>query len=1128
MSTPSRLSRSFSALNATQFFGALNDNVFKLLATFVVIGAVGQAEAQKMSGIGGLLFALPFLLFTPAAGVLADRISKRSIIVLAKVLEIGVMALGVAAFAVGKPWLAFGVLFLMSAQSALFGPAKYGIIPELVTKDQLSRANSYIVMMTYLAVIIGTGLGPWLAEQVGGRYAVAAVACVVLAVAGTAASLGIGKTPPARATATASLFFVKDVWKTMRSIRHDRYLVMTVVAAAYFSLIGAFLQLNLIPFGIRHLGVSEVQGGYLFLPAALGIGMGAFVAGKLSGRNVEFGIVPMGAFGLTVCVFGLAVLPHGIATTLALVALAGFSAGLYIVPLEAFIQLRSPPDRRGEIIAANGFLSWIGVLLAAVFMLVFDALGLSPALGFFVMSVLTLGLTVAALRVLPDFLVRFIGLVLTRLCYRIRVLGLENVPIEGGALLVSNHVSMSDALLIQATQQRRIRFMMYRSIYEQHPLKAIFKLMRVIPIAMEDTPKKLLESLHLARQELDDGYLVCIFAEGALTRTGNMQEFKSGLERIVKGTSHPIVPVYLGGVWGSIFSHYYGPKRPSVPVRFPYPATVIFGKPLPPTSKSHEVRGAVLELSVDYMNDRKPEREPLGVCFARTARKNWSRDAMSDTTGKRLSFGRALAGSVALAAVLRKEVDGQDHVGVLVPTSVGGALTNLALAMLRKVSVNLNFTASKEAFASAIKQAEIRTIITSKAFIEKMPQFAEIPGLLYLEDLSARIAPSSKVLALMKARFLPVGMLCSARHFEADELATIIFSSGTTGEPKGVMLSHHNLISNVESLTLVFRPKPEDRLYGALPFFHSFGFLAGIWFPMLTGTPCSYHTNPLDGAKAAEVVRQDRCTALFATPTFLLSYIRRAEKEDFKTLRMVVVGAEKLKPKVAEAFEEKFGFRPLEGFGATELAPVAALSIPDVDVDGVYQAGTRIGSVGQAMPGVAAKVVDPESGAMLAPGHPGLLLIKGPNVMLGYLKRPDLTAEAIQDGWYHTGDIATIDDDGFITITDRLARFSKIGGEMVPHMAIEDAYIKGLQTHEHVLAVTSMPDEKRGERLVVLYTEAAGDPAALHAIIEKSEIPNLWKPDRNAYFKVDHIPVTGSGKLDVKSIKHLAADAAKP
>jgi len=1128
MSPASRLSPSFSWLNATQFLGALNDNIFKLIAIYFLIGVPNASKPSTIIALGSALFALPFLLFTPAAGILADRFSKQRIIVICKVLEVVAMIAGVIALASGMPRLVYGVIFLMGTHSALFGPSKYGIIPELVGKDKLSIANGYIVLMTYVAIILGTTLAPAISEGVDKHYARAAMICVGIAVAGAVLSLFITRTPPAGSRSRISLFFLRDVSRTLKEIKTDHYLMMAILASAFFNVIGAYTQQNVLLYGMQVLGLNELHSTYLFLVTAIGIGLGGVFAGKLSGRNVELGIVPLGAFGLAVTLASLSVVPVNIPLIGVIMFLLGLSAGLFIVPLDAFIQWRSAPEKRGEVLAASGFLNWVGILLSAGLVFGLSAAGLSAGGGFAFVGVLTLVLTVVAIRVLPDFLVRFIALVLTRFVYRIRTIGIENVPLEGGALLVSNHVSLADALLILATQQRRIRFMMHRSIYEGHPLQGLFRLMGVIPIAMEDPPKKIVESLRHAREELDKGYMVCIFAEGALTRTGMIQEFKPGFERIVKGSNYPIIPIYLGGAWGSIFSHYYGKKRPHIPVKFPYPVTVIFGTPLPATAKSHEVRIGVLELSARYFEDRKPQRESIGATFVGTMRKNWSREAMSDSTGKRLTFGRVLAGAVAMADQLDAVTEGQDKVGVLIPTSVGGALVNMALMLRRKVAVNLNFTASSEAFQSAIQQAGLKTIITSKAFIDKMPALGATPGLVFLEDLAARIAPFSKFIALLKARWLPVGLVTSARNFEADELATIIFSSGTTGEPKGVMLSHHNLLSNVESVRMVFRPKDEDRLFASLPFFHSFGYLCGIWFPMLAGIPVSYHSNPMDGSKAAEIVREDKCTALFATPTFLLAYIRRATKEDFKSLRMVVVGAEKLKKRVSESFEERFGFKPLEGFGATELSPVAALSIPDVATDGVYQPGAREGSVGQPLPGVAAKVVDPETGATLPPNTPGLLLMKGPNVMLGYLGRPDLTAEAIKDGWYHTGDIATIDEDGFISITDRLARFSKIAGEMVPHMAIEEVYLKGLNASEVVIAVTSIADDKRGERLMVLYIDAAGDPGQLQELIDKSEIPNLWKPDRNAYIKVDHIPVTGTGKLDVKTLRGIAVERTSP
>ncbi len=1118
-----RFGKSFAWMNATQFFGALNDNIFKLLSFFFAIRLLGAERASSLVSLGGALFVVPFLLFTPAAGVLADRISKRTIIFWAKVLEIVVMALGVLAFSLSWVPGAFIVLFLMSTQSALFGPSKYGIVPELVQRDQISAANGALTLMTYLAIILGTAVGPWLGEVVGGRLWVAALVCVGIAVAGTMTSVGIERTPAGGSQARPSFSIVGDVWRTLRSIRGDTQLMMAVVASAYFSLIGSFLQLNLIPYGMNALGLSETQSGYLFFFAAIGIGVGSWLAGRLSGRNVEFGIVPIGALILAGAILGLGCSGVGLNSVRALILLAGVGAGLFLIPLDSFIQFRSPRDRVGSILAASSFLSWTGVLIGALLIWLFSGpLKLTSGQGFLVMGVLTVVLGVVAVIVLPDFLVRFFAMLLTRVCYRLRAHGVKNLPVEGGALLVANHVSFMDALQILAVQQRRIRFLMHRSIYEKKWLNPLFRLMGVIPIATEDSPKKIVESLRQARQAMDDGYMVCIFAEGALTRTGMTQGFRAGLERIVKDTSHPIIPIYIGGTWGSIFSHYYGKQQLRLPTKFPYPVSVMIGKPLPSNTRASDVRQAVMELAADYFETRKPLHRSLGEIFIKMARRKWGKAAIDDTSGRSLTWGTSLIGAIALARELRRRTQGEKNIGVLLPPSVGGMLVNVAIALLRKTSVNLNFTASDEAFRSAIEQAEIKTIISARAFIEKFPQYASLPGLVLMEDVRAGIGRFDTLRAACAARFLPVRCLTPLRGASADDVATIIFSSGTTGAPKGVMLTHHNIASNVESCTLVFRPREEDRLCATLPLFHSFGFTVGIWFPALTGICASYHTSPLDAGRVATMVRERKCTAMFVTPTFLLAYLRKAEREDFASLRLVVAGAEKLKPRLADAFEERFGIRPLEGYGTTELSPVAALSLPDVDVDGVYQAGHKEGSVGQPVPGVVARIVDPESGEALPVGSNGLLLIKGPNVMKGYLNRPDLTKEALVDGWYRTGDMAQLDENGFITITDRLARFSKIAGEMVPHLAIEEVYLRKLGTSEAVLVVTSVASERKGERLVVLCTAAAGDLLALHEIMQASELPNLWRPARDSYFRIDALPLTGSGKLDVKEVRMMA------
>ncbi|ABL00958.1 acyl-[ACP]--phospholipid O-acyltransferase [Pelobacter propionicus] len=1134
-SVTGKLSRSFVRLNATQFLGAMNDNILKLLIIFCLIGAQGAEHAGVITAAVGATFVLPFLLFSAPAGCLADRLAKSRIIVAVKLMEVAVTALAVLAFALGWHGGLYLVIFLMATHSAFFAPAKYGVIPELAGRDQLSRANGLVESFTYLAIIFGTTMASGLTQAVLGRFWLAALLCLLIAVAGLWAAFGMERTPAADSRRSISLF-PDEILRTLLEIHHDRDLMLAVIGQAYFLFMGAYAQLNLIAYGMQEMGLVEAQSGYLFLAAALGIGGGSLLAAKLSGRDVEFGIVPIGAIGLTIALMLLHAVPSSLPSCLAILVLFGVSAGLFSLPLQTFIQFRAEPARRGEVLAAASFLNWVGILLASALTWFFSGpLKLSAAQGFSSVGVLTLLLTLISFWALPDFLLRFIALVTMRVFYRIRIHGADNLPIEGPALLIPNHVTWVDALLLTATNQRRIRFVMQREIYDTPVLRVLFKLMGVIPVSSRDGKKELLEFIRRARAALDDGYMVCIFAEGELTRTGMLREFRGGFERIVKDSGYPIIPVYIGGAWGSILSYAHGRLLSRPPTLSPYRVSVIFGDPMPATSTALEVRQAVMQLSCDWFESRKAGRRPLAEQFVRTARRNWSRRAVADTSGKTLSYGQTLAGALALArklervlpAAASREKAGPErcgeagYVGVLLPPSVGGVLTNLALSLMGRVPVNLNYTASEASFRSAVEQCAITSIITSRAFLEKLPALPRPEGIILLENLLPNLSATDRLLALVRGRLLPSRLLCNREEFNADKVGTVIFSSGSTGEPKGVMLTHHNIMSNIEALRMVFRVDLNDNVCSALPFFHSLGFTATLWFPLTSGFSAAYHPNPLDGEKIAQVVREHRSTILLATPTFLLAYLRRAKKEDFASLRLVVTGAEKLKSRLADSFQEKFGIRPLEGYGATELSPVITLSLPDVEAGGVRQHGSKEGSVGHPIPGVAIRVVDPESGEPLKPGQPGLLLVRGPNVMLGYLGRGDKSAEAIRDGWYVTGDIGVMDDDGFIRITDRLSRFSKIGGEMVPHGVVEDE-LHGRIGQSQVLAVTAVPDEKKGERLVVIYTRGTTDAETLQRHLSECSLPNLWKPGRDGYIEVENLPVLGSGKLDLKRLREIA------
>jgi len=595
------LSVPFRWFNATQFLGALNDNVFRLLIIIFLTDHLGADSATTVALVS-LVFVLPFLLFSHAGGVLADRFSKSGITRGAKGVELVVMAAAIGAVAAGSGGMLYALLFLMCTQSALFGPTKYGIIPELVDRHALSRANSLLVSLSYLAIIIGTFLPSFVLEYLMPDNFLALVGlCVLIAAAGLATSLRIGRTVARGKRQHFSAAFVVDIVRTLRSLRGDGYLLMTVLGSAYFLFLGAFIQQNIILYGQHAMDETVQQSAMLFPMAALGIGIGALLAGRVSGRNIEFGIVPLGAAGLTVSCLLLNVVPPRFATVLPVMLLLGISSGLFIVPVEAFIQYRSPPERRGEIIACANFLSFLGVALSAMLVLVFtQVLNLTPGQGFVAIALLTGVLAVFTVKLLPDFLVRFVTVMITRTVYRIRVYGESHMPDEGGALLVSNHVTWVDALLILATQQRRIRFIMLRDTYERKRwLQPVFRLMGVIPIAPSDRPREILRSFAAARQALSDGFEVCIFAEGSLTRDGRIQPFRPGLEWIVKGMGCPVIPVYIGGAWGSWFSYYRGRVMASFPRRIPYPVSVTYGAPLPAGSRTADVHAAVCALAAE-------------------------------------------------------------------------------------------------------------------------------------------------------------------------------------------------------------------------------------------------------------------------------------------------------------------------------------------------------------------------------------------------------------------------------------------------------------------------------------------------------------------------------------------------
>ena len=733
----------------------------------------------------------------------------------------------------------------------------------------------------------------------------------------------------------------------------------------------------------------------------------------------------------------------------------------------------------------------------------------------------------ARLKWLPRQVFRLLHWLLLRVFYRVRVVGRDHIPEAGGALLVCNHLSYADPFFVAAGTRRDIRFLMFDDYYHKPFIRQFAGLFDAIPIATEVKPREMVKSLREASASIRRGELVCIFAEGEISRLGRLLPFRRGMERIMKGIDAPVIPMHLEGVWGSIFSFERGRAFFKVPRRVPLPITVSYGKPLPPSATATEVRSAVQELESEAFTYRKESMQPLHRAFVQTARAHPFRFCMADERGGAISYANALIKAVFLTRALANTWREEKAIGLLLPPSNGGALVNVAATLAGKLTVNFNYTASNELIGEAARQCGIRKTITSRAFLEKLPQLKPPGEVVVLEDAVAPLATTGrKLFAAIAAFVFPLQALervCGAeQQTSIDDLATIIFSSGSTGDPKGVMLSHFNVAANIEQAARTFSLSPRDRVLGILPFFHSFGYTVCCWLPITLGAGAVYHPSPLDATAIGELVRKYAVSFLVATPTFLLTYLRRIPSDHFGSLRYVIVGAEKLTERLAKSFEEKFGIRPLEGYGCTECSPVVAANTRDYRGSGLRQIGEKRGRIGHPLPGIAVRVVDPETGAPLPIDAPGLLLVKGPNVMQGYLHRADLTGSVLRDGWYNTGDIVAMDEDGFLTITDRLSRFSKIGGEMVPHIRIEERLHECMQSTEQVFAVTGVPDEKKGERIVVLHILNDAQLERVLDCLAESDLPALWKPKANAFVRVEQIPYLGTGKVDLRRVKETA------
>ncbi|MEC9092739.1 MAG: MFS transporter [Planctomycetota bacterium] len=750
---------------------------------------------------------------------------------------------------------------------------------------------------------------------------------------------------------------------------------------------------------------------------------------------------------------------------------------------------------------------------------------------FGIMGLATLPVFLFVMWRLPQASLRFDTWWIFRLIYRVEIRNEKQIPENLGAIIICNRISWLDRALFLIFSPRKIRLVAFTKA-GQGWFEKWLRFWGQIRIA--GGPASIQQGLVDARKALARGELLAVFPEEKISETGMLNAFDPGLKELLAVSPVPVVPAFIDEIWGSLFTYERGRLFWKWPKKIRQTIAVEFDEPLPRFPSVFETRQAVLKIGVKTMSNNSEFLAPVRQ-FIRQCKRRKFKFKLGDLTEKKVSGGMYLTGALVLRKLLRKHVlDSQeDRVGVLLPPTKGGAVVNMALALDQRTTVNLNYSASEEILNACIKAAGIKHVLTSQKLMSKLGLNLDAE-VVELESLKGHVSRLDKVIGLLQSYAMPAFLLESSLglgEIQPEDVSTIIFTSGSTGTPKGVMLTQSNVASNIEAFQKVIKLKPNDVLLGILPFFHSFGYTVTLWGNSMLDVATAYHLTPLDGRQIGKLCSTFEGTVLISTPTFLRGYLKRTPEEQFKTLDVVVTGAEKLPSDLADSFQEKFGIRPVEGYGATELSPVASVNVPPNRAMGDPADGYKEGSIGKTLPGVAAKIIDLDSNEELGPNQAGMLWIKGPNVMKGYYQREDLTKEAIVDGWYKTGDVAQIDENGFISITGRISRFSKIGGEMVPHVQIEDELngLIGIDEETGVKAVvTAVSDEKKGERLVVVHTELEQSIDELRSGLSARGLPNLYIPSTDSFMQVESIPVLGTGKLDLKGVKNMAVEKFGP
>ena len=1122
----------FAPLFWVQFLGAFSDNVFKsallILITYKYAVQVG-IDASILNMVAAGIFILPFFLFSATGGVLADKFPKNKLIRWIKVFELVILLIASYGFYYDEIWILLTCLCLAGLQSALFGPAKYGVLPELLEEKELLSGNALVEAGTFLSILIGTIVGGLLILGEVGNIKIS-----ILLICAASIGLTFSFFIPKLTSINPGLPIRKNIFSQTARIfilGTEKWEIRRIIfGISWFWFLGYVIHSQLNPLTATILNADEQVAVLLLVMFTVGIGIGSLLcsrilAGEISARYVPFAGILMSLFSLdlfftlrsidsvsevseylTVSAF-LENFQHW--RVLIDMLMLSIAAGFYIVPLYTLLQKRVDDKIRSRTIAANNISNAMFMVVASILVIGVLSAGFNIADLFWMLAVINFLVAIYIMKIIPKQSLKALGKILFRILYRVEVKGLENYPKDNGPhVIVSNHVSFLDGPLLMSYLPEMPVFAINKNVNSKWWAKIFTQFFEMYPL--DSTEPMAVKGLI---KMLREGRKVVIFPEGRITNNGSLMKIYEGPGKIAELGNADLIPVRIDGAQYTGFGRLAGLVKlkwfPKITITICPPVEMGIDENIRGAKKKEALRRKVYDVMTTLMYETSITNVTLYEMLCHSLRIFGSKhEVLEDIERNPITLGRILLGSVVLGRKLQDHMDKGQHVGMLLPNAIPTAVTFYALQGLGVIPAMINFTAGKDSVVSVLNTANIKTIVTSRRFIE-LGELGELEkellkhaDLIYLEDIKEKINILDKLIGLFKSK-TKIGL--RSNQGKAEDAAVILFTSGSEGSPKGVVLSHKNLLSNQAQVKACLDFSSRDQFFNALPVFHSFGLGVGLALPMSSGIKTFLYPSPLHYKVVPELIYDIQATVVFGTDTFLNGYATHGDPEDFQFTRYVIAGAEKLKSTTRELWMKKFGVRIFEGYGVTETSP--ALSINNYSY-------CKFGTVGRMFPGIQARL-EPVTG--IEDG--GRLWVKGNNIMLGYMKA-DLPGklQPVYEGWHDTGDIVDIDDEGYITILGRAKRFAKIGGEMVSLTQVEGWLIGLWPDEQHCVCAVS--DERKGEKLVLVTTFKEADRKSIQQHIISQGGAELMVPREILYVK--DIPLLGTGKLDYPAIQEIA------